>query len=178
MLLLAGSRSRHAATRHDFEKRFANIRAPRRRLHLSPRRFPPQSPPHPGRKQDDGARQVSWLPVRRCLSAFPRLAPQWHMDGSLSGYSCGGSRGLKPRSLNQARGPNLRPDRRFGQMRCSVSRKRPRSRYDFRHDENSPSLTSCIGAGPSRALRTRGSRSFAFRKHPPRRSLSARGSVL
>jgi hypothetical protein len=29
---------------------------------MSPPRFPPQFPAHPGRKQDDGARQVSWLP--------------------------------------------------------------------------------------------------------------------
>ena len=40
---------------------------------LSSRRFPPQSPAHPGQKQDDGARQVSWLPGLCFLSAFPEL---------------------------------------------------------------------------------------------------------
>ncbi len=65
----AGTRQR----RTIWKKRLTLIRAPRRRLHMSSRRFPPQSPSHPGRKQDDGARQVSWLPVHRSPSAFPRI---------------------------------------------------------------------------------------------------------
>jgi len=40
---------------------------------MSSRRFPPQSPAIPDRKQDDGARQVSWLPAQSLSPAFPRL---------------------------------------------------------------------------------------------------------
>ena len=47
---------------------------------LSSRRFPPQLPAHPGRKQDDGVGQVSWLPGLRFPSAFPKLSLQWHLD--------------------------------------------------------------------------------------------------
>src|SRR5512143_182669 len=101
----AGTRRRRVV----LNSKFVIIRAPRQRLHLSSRRFPPQSPSHPERKQDDGARQVSWLPGRRSLSAFPRLPPQWPLDSSLAGYSCGGSRGVTPRSLDQARYRNLSP---------------------------------------------------------------------
>jgi hypothetical protein len=46
---------------------------------MSPRRFPPQSPAHPGRKQDDSARQVSWLPglSLRPPSQGSRLSGSW-----------------------------------------------------------------------------------------------------
>lgn len=64
---------------------------------MSSRRFPPQLPAIPGRKQDDGARQVSWLPALSLSSTFPRPKPQWHIGRALAGYSCG-SRGFTPRS--------------------------------------------------------------------------------
>jgi hypothetical protein len=38
---------------------------------LSPQRFTPQFPAHPGLKQDDGAKRVSWLRVAARVS-FPR----------------------------------------------------------------------------------------------------------
>ncbi len=48
---------------------------------MSPRRFPPQSPAHPGWKQDDSVKQVSWLPVLSLSSTFPRrYPPQWLLD--------------------------------------------------------------------------------------------------
>jgi hypothetical protein len=56
-------------------------------------------PPHPGRKLDDGARQVSWLPGRGLRSPSQGLKPHWFIGRSLAGYSCGGSRGFTPRSL-------------------------------------------------------------------------------
>jgi hypothetical protein len=51
---------------------------------LSPLRFTPLHPAHPGRLQDDGARQVSWLPALRFRppSQGPILdgTSQWHLD--------------------------------------------------------------------------------------------------
>ncbi len=58
----------------ETERHFERIDIPRPATTtptLSSRRFPPQSPAHPGWKQDDGARQVSWLPGLCPLSAFP-----------------------------------------------------------------------------------------------------------
>src|SRR5262249_43570935 len=55
----------------------------------------------------DGARQVSWLPALSLSSAFPRRYPsQWLIGRPLAGHSCGGSRGLKPRSLKSLREPH------------------------------------------------------------------------
>jgi hypothetical protein len=82
---------------------------PRSAPALSPLRFTPLHPAHPGRLQDDGARQVSWLPGRRFLSAFP--VSQWHLDKKLAGYSCGGSQGfnLVPYTLHLMGLSPLRP---------------------------------------------------------------------
>jgi len=59
---------------------------------MSSRRFPPQLPAHPGRKQDDSVRQVSWLPGLRLLPPSRRLSASVAFGSILAGYSCGGSR--------------------------------------------------------------------------------------
>src|ERR1700693_2284552 len=60
---------------------------------LSPQRFTPQFPAHPGWQQDDGARRVSWLPGRSLRSPSQGRTPQWVNVRSLAGYSCGGKIG-------------------------------------------------------------------------------------
>jgi len=47
---------------------------------MSPLRFTPLHPAHPGRLQDDGARQVSWLAGSALAPVFPRL---WHLSDFL-----------------------------------------------------------------------------------------------
>src|SRR5579871_1582734 len=39
---------------------------------------------------------------------LPEASPQWHIERSLAGYSCGGSRGIKPRSLSNPSNGTLR----------------------------------------------------------------------
>lgn len=45
-------------------------------------RFTPLPPPHPGRKQDDGAQEVSWLPALTLSSAFPNAAGDFRRNFS------------------------------------------------------------------------------------------------
>ena len=64
-------------------------------------RFTPLPSPHPGRKTRR-RRERGLLAFR--VAAFIHLpkrfvGAQWFIERSLAGYSCGGSRGLKPRSL-------------------------------------------------------------------------------
>src|SRR5437868_14995163 len=60
---------------------------------LSPLRFTPLHPAHPGRIHDDGARQVSWLAGSAPSFVFPRLRTSVTRERKLTGDSCGGSRG-------------------------------------------------------------------------------------
>jgi hypothetical protein len=62
---------------------------------LSPLRFTPLHPAHPGRIQDDGARQVSWL-AGSLLGPPSQDKSQWLFRTSLAGYSCGGSADFIP----------------------------------------------------------------------------------
>jgi len=84
---------------------------------MSPLRFTPLHPAHPGRIQDDGARQVSWL-AGSLLGPPSQEKSQWLFRTSLAGYSCGGSADFiwavrlspdaLPRSLDLARAGLMR----------------------------------------------------------------------
>jgi hypothetical protein len=100
-------------------------------------------PPHPGRKLDDGARQVSWLPGRGLRSPSQGLKPQWFIGRSLAGYSCGGSRGFTPRSLlhpltGTLRVPNPAEYSRDAPVRERVSRPDTAHRNACRHAPMTP----------------------------------------
>jgi hypothetical protein len=78
----------------------------------------PPPPMHPARRRDlgpDGSRrqrwQVSWLADQAHPTAFPGCNPV-ASDRTLSAYSCGGSRGIAPRSLFTFRPVSDWPDGR------------------------------------------------------------------
>jgi len=75
---------------------------PRGRLPLSSWRSPAaHGTPRPSARRH--ARQVSWLPGLRSSSAFPGVVPV-ASGWVLTGYSCGDSRGIAPRSLKSLPG--------------------------------------------------------------------------
>src|SRR5690606_15370483 len=62
--------------------------------------------PDPGQRTSDVGGQVSWLADNRPAAPPSRIAPvappdRGRMDGGLTAYSCGHSRGFRPRSLNR-----------------------------------------------------------------------------
>jgi hypothetical protein len=64
----------------------------------------PSTPrPETGRRREAGllACRVS------AIARLPEASPQWHIERSLAGHSCGGSRGFEPRSLSNPLAGNL-----------------------------------------------------------------------
>jgi hypothetical protein len=117
-----------------------------RRLHMSPRRFPPQSPAHPGRKQDDSARQVSWLPglcLRPpsqgcCLSGMWTTARRSQLRG-------------QPRSQTAFPYP-FREPRAYLNANSGLHSRSMRDRRDFCRGLRKSLANGGLGGGESRGL--------------------------
>src|SRR5579871_4145765 len=77
---LSDEATAHAAARQAAQKRlfFMEIKAPAMTNDPCRHSGNPQPPAHPGRKQDDGARQVSWLPGRCYRSPSRGIASVAH----------------------------------------------------------------------------------------------------